>query len=63
MSISLSGFGAHHNILIQDCNFVTESHKNGTLDYEISVPSGINMPVGTFGKISKCASWKTTLSC
>ena len=61
MCISLSGFGAHHNTLIQDCNFVTESHKNGTLDYEISVPSGINMPVGTFCKTNERASLKIAL--
>ena len=29
-----------------------------TLDYGISMPTGINMPGGTFGKTNKRASWK-----
>ena len=32
-----------------------------TLDYGISVPAGINMPGGTFGKTNKRAYWKITL--
>ena len=32
-----------------------------TLDYGISVPAGISMPGGTFGKNNKRASWKITL--
>ena len=32
-----------------------------TLDYEISMPAGINMPGGTFSKINKRASWKIIL--
>ena len=32
-----------------------------TLDYGISMPAGINMPGGTFGKIDKRASWKINL--
>ena len=32
-----------------------------TLDYGISMPTGINVPGGTFGKINKRASWKITL--
>ena len=34
-----------------------------TLDYGISMPTGINMPGGTFDKINKRASWKITLYC
>ena len=31
-----------------------------TLDYGISMPAGINMPGGTFGKTNRRASWKIT---
>ena len=30
------------------------------LNYGISVPAGINMPSGTFGKMNKRAPWKFT---
>ena len=32
-----------------------------TLDYGISMPAGINMPGGTFGKTNRRASWKINL--
>ena len=34
------------------------SRDTRTLDYGISVPAGINMPGGTFGKTNKRVSWK-----
>ena len=32
--------------------------QQGTLEYEISVPSGINVPPGKFIKINKHTPWK-----
>ena len=39
-----------------DCPFIKEN--NGTLEYDINVPAGINMPAGKFCKKNKCACWK-----
>ena len=42
-------------------NRIQISHQEVTLDYGKSVPAGVNMLGGTFGKINKRATWKITL--